>query len=61
VISTLVVGEKTKESIPRNSVEKWYSINNSFHRYPVLTRKYSVMASAISATGNLVKVVAVLP
>jgi hypothetical protein len=61
VTSTLVVGEKTKESIPLNAVEKWYSTNNSFCRYPVLTRKYSVMASAFSATGKLVKVDAVLP
>ncbi len=57
----LVVGEKTKESIPLNSVEKWYSTDNSFHRYPELTMKYSVMVSAFSATGKIVKVDAVLP
>ena len=56
----LVVGEKTKESIPLNSTEKWYSTVNSFPRYPELTRKYLVMDSVISTTGQLVKVDAVL-
>jgi hypothetical protein len=43
-------GDKTKERIPLNSFEKWYCTDNSFLVHPELTRKYSIIASALSTT-----------